>query len=160
MSQSFFVQFTNFFSQSLFVYFASSNFVYNFLSLYILTTSHVIINFSLFQKIINMAKHNCIFNDDWLIEFEWVKKGFYALTLNHAFDISHLERSALTSHSKGKKHKGKEISSTSLPISFFVKKESDVVSLIVWDLDQGQCPSASSHVHLIFRSSVPCLAFF
>ena len=53
-------------------------------------------------------------------------------------------RSVVTSHSKGKKRKYKEISRTSLPISFFAKKKSDVVSVTVSNLDQGQCPSALS----------------
>ena len=46
--------------------------------------------------------------------------------------------SALSSHSKGKKHKDKEISSKSLPVSFFVKKKSNV-GLTVSDSDQDQC---------------------
>ena len=50
----------------------------------------------------------------------------------------------VTSHLKGKKYKEKEISKKSLPISFFAKKNSDVVSFTVSDLDQGQCPSAPS----------------
>ena len=54
------------------------------------------------------------------------------------------ERSAVTRHSKGKKHKDKEISRKSLPISFFAKKKSDFASLTMLDFDQGQCPSASS----------------
>ena len=78
-----------------------------------------------------MAKRNCTFNDDWLIEFEWV-------------EFSNMGTSALTSHSKGKKHKDKEISSKSLPVSFFAKKKSNVVSLTVSDSDQDQCPSSSS----------------
>ena len=53
-------------------------------------------------------------------------------------------RGAVTSHSKGKKHKDKEISRNSLPMSIFAKKNSDVVSFTVSDLDQGQCPSAPS----------------
>ena len=59
------------FSPSLFLYFAFSNFVLYFLSLCILTTSHIIISFFLIQKIFNMSKCNCTFNDDWLIEI-WV----------------------------------------------------------------------------------------
>ena len=103
----------------------------------------------LFQKIINVAKRNCTFNDDWLIEFEWVEKGSSARTANcklchHTFDISNMGRSALTSHSKGKKHKDEEISLKSLPVLFFSKKESNVVSLRVSDSDQDQCPSSSS----------------
>ena len=96
-----------------------------------------------------MAKRNCTFNDDWLIEFEWVEKGSSARTAycklcHHTFDISNMGRSALTSHSKGKKHKDKEISWKSLPVSFFAKKKSNVVSLTVSDSDQDQCPSSSS----------------
>ena len=53
-------------------------------------------------------------------------------------------RDAVTSHSKGKKHKDKEISRNSLQISIFAKKNSDVVSFTVSDLDQGHCPSAPS----------------
>ena len=52
------------FSPSLFLYFAFSNFVLYFLSLCILTTSHIIISFFLIQKIFNMSKCNCTFNDD------------------------------------------------------------------------------------------------
>ena len=33
-----------------------------------------------FRKIINMAKHNCTSNDDWLIELEWVEKFSSART--------------------------------------------------------------------------------
>ena len=47
-------------------------------------------------------------------------------------------------HSKGKKHKDKEISWKSFPVSFFAKKKSNAVSLTVSDSDQDQCPSSSS----------------
>ena len=96
-----------------------------------------------------MAKRNCTFNDNWLIEFECVEKGPNAQTVycklyHHTFDISNMGRSVITNHSKGKKHKDKEISRKSLPIAFFAKKKSNVLSLTVTDLDQGQCPSALS----------------
>ena len=57
-----------------------------------------------------MAKCNCTFNDDWLIEFEWVEKdasarAAYCKLCHHTFYISNMGRSALTSHSKEKKHK-------------------------------------------------------
>ena len=105
--------------------------------------------FSLFQKIINMAKRNCTFNDDWLIEFEWVEKGpnagtVYCQLFHLTFDISNMERSAVTNHSKGKKHKNKEISRKSLFNNIFCKKKSSVVSLTVSDLDKKQCPSVPS----------------
>ena len=63
-----------------------------------------------FRKIINMAKHNCTSNDDWLIEFEWVEKFSIAWTAccklcHYTLDIFNMGRSAVTSHSKGKKHK-------------------------------------------------------
>ena len=69
----------------------------------------------LFQKIINTAKRNCTFNNDWLIAFEWVEKGSSARTAyfklcHQTFDVSNMGRSALTTHLKGKKHKDKEIS--------------------------------------------------
>ena len=74
-----------------------------------------------------MAKRNCTFNNDWMIECEWAEKGpnvrtaYYQLCL-HTFDISNKGRSAVSSHSKGKKHKNKEISGKSLKIAFFCKK--------------------------------------
>ena len=63
----------------------------------------------------NMAKRNCTFNNDWLVEFEWVEKGSsaraaYCKLCHHTFDFSNMKRSVLTSHSKGKKHKDKQIS--------------------------------------------------
>ena len=96
-----------------------------------------------------MIKHNCTFNDDWLIEFEWVDKDpnagtVYCKLCHHTFDVSNMGRRVVTSHSKGKKHKNKEISRKSLLISFFAKKKNIVVGLTVSDIDQGQCPSASS----------------
>ena len=163
ISWNFFVQFTNFFSQSLFLYFAFSNFILYFLSLCILTTSHAIINFFSFSKN-NVAKRNCTFFNHWLIEFEWVEKGpsartAYCQLYHHTFDISNMRRSTVISHSEGKKHKDKEISRKLLPISFFAKK-SDVLSLTVSDLDQGQCPSAPSSLQMCsIGSSVPCLIF-
>ena len=76
----------------------------------------------------NVAKRNCTFNDDWLIEFECVEKGFSARTAycklcHHTFDISNMGRSVLTSHSKVKKYKDKEISLKSLPVSFLRKRK-------------------------------------
>ena len=53
-------------------------------------------------------------------------------------------RNVVTSRSKGKKHKDKEIYRKSLLISFFARKISNVVSLTVSDSDQGQCPLSSS----------------
>ena len=50
MPWNFFGQFTKFFSQSLFLYFAFSNFILYFLGFCILTTSHVIINFFSFSE--------------------------------------------------------------------------------------------------------------
>ena len=75
-----------------------------------------------------MAKRNCTFNDGCLIEFEWVEKGpnaqtAYCKLFHHKFDISNMGRSMVTSHSEGKKHKDKEISVKSLPISIFAKKK-------------------------------------
>ena len=98
--------------------------------------------FSLFQKIVNVAKCSCTVNNDSFIEFKCVEKGSNARTAycklcHHIFEISNIGRSAVTSHSKGKEYKAKEISRCSLPISFFSKKESDFVSLT-------DCPSASS----------------
>ena len=86
-------------------------------------------HFFSFQKIIDMAKYNCIFDHDWLIEFEWVEKGpnartAYCYPCHHTCDISSMGRSAVTSHSKGKKHKDNEISRKSLLILFFAKKKS------------------------------------
>ena len=105
--------------------------------------------FLFFRRIISIAKHKCTFNDDWLIEFEWVEKGSNARTAycklcHHTFDISNNGRSVVTSHSNRKNSKDKERSRKSLSVSFFAKKKSDVVSLTLSDLDQGQCPSASS----------------
>ena len=96
----------------------------------------------------NIAQRNCTFNDAWLIEFEWVEKGTSARTAyyklcHHTFEISNMGRSALTSHLKGKKHKDKEVSSKSLPVSFFAKKKSNVVNPTVSDSDQDQFPSFS-----------------
>ena len=69
-------------------------------------------------------------------------------------------RSAVTSHSERKKHKDKEISGKSFPISFFAKMKSNVVSFTVSDLDQGQCPSVRPHLQICsIRSSIPCLVF-
>ena len=70
-----------------------------------MTTCHVIIDFSLFQKIVSMAKCNCTFNDNWLIEFECVEKGPNARTVYcklycHTFDISDMGRSVIINHSK------------------------------------------------------------
>ena len=75
-----------------------------------------------------MAKDSCTFNDAWVIEFEWVEKGTSARTAycklcHHTFEISNMGRSALTSHSKRKKHKNKKISSKSFPVSFFAKRK-------------------------------------
>ena len=113
------------FSQSLFLYFALSNFILYFLSLCIFTTSHAIIDFFSFSKN-NVAKRNCTFFNHWLIEFEWVEKGpsartAYCQLYHHTFDISNM-RSTVISHSEGKKHKDKEISRKLLPISFLQKK--------------------------------------
>ena len=96
-----------------------------------------------------MTKRNGTFNDDWLIEFEWVEKGpnagtVYCQLFHLTFDISNMERSAVTNHSKGKKHKNKEISRKSLFNNIFCKKKSSVVSLTVSDLDKKQCPSVPS----------------
>ena len=141
-----------FFSHYFCIFFFSIFALY-FLSLCILTTTPAIISFSLFQEISNMAKCNCTFNDGCLIEFEWVEKGpnagtAYCKLFHHKFDISNMGRSMVTSHSKGKKHKDKEISVKSLPVSIFAKKKkkkSDVVkSLTLSDLHQGQCPSSLS----------------
>ena len=138
-----------FFTVIISVFFSLAFLPFYFLSLCILTTSRAIISFSLFQKISNMAKRNCTFNDGCLIEFEWVEKGpnaqtAYCKLFHHKFDISNMGRSMVTSHSEGKKHKDKEISVKSLPISIFAKKKkSDVVkSLTLSDLHQGQCPSS------------------
>ena len=102
--QIFFVQFTIFFFFFFFTFIISvfylyfmyiSYFVLYFLSLCILTTLHVINNFSL-QKMINMAKRNCTLNNDWLIEFEWVERGSnaqrtaYCKLFHHTFDISNM----------------------------------------------------------------------
>ena len=90
-----------------------------------------------------MAKRNCTFNGNWLIEFEWVEKGLDARTAYcqlcpHTFDISNMGKTAVISHSKGEKHKDKEISRKSLPIPFSAKKEKRCCE------SQGQCPSATS----------------
>ena len=78
-----------------------------------------------------------------MTEFEWVEKCSSARTayckiFHYTFHFFNMGRSALTSNSKGKKHKDKEISSKSLPVSFFAKKKSNV-SLTVSDSDQDQC---------------------
>ena len=96
-----------------------------------------------------MVKRNCTFKDDWLIEFEWVEIDpnagtVYCQLCHFTFDISNMERSAVTNHSKGKKHKNKEISRKSLFNIIFCKKKSSVVSLTVSDLDQEQYPSVPS----------------
>ena len=75
-----------------------------------------------------MAKGNCTFNDDWLIEFKWIEKGSsgrtaYCELCHHTFDISNMGRSVLTSHSKVEKYKDKEISSKSLLVSFLRKRK-------------------------------------
>ena len=53
-------------------------------------------------------------------------------------------RSAVTSHQKRKAMRIKKFLGRSRPILLLSKKKSDVVSLTVLELDQGQCPSASS----------------
>ena len=75
-----------------------------------------------------MAKCNCSFDHDWLIEFKWLEKGPIARTAychpcHHTCDISSMGRSAVTRHSKGKKYKDNEIYRKSL------------MSLTVSDLD-------------------------
>ena len=80
-----------------------------------------------------MAKRKCTFNDDWLQikEFEsWLDKGpncsvAYCKLCQQSFDVSNMGRSALSSHAKGKKHKEKEDSRKSLPITFFRQETVD-----------------------------------
>ena len=109
--------------------------------------------FSLFQKIINMAKRNFTFDNDWFIEFEWVEKGpmhelciVNYVTVHLIFLIS--EELQSLAIQKGKKHKDKEISSKSLPISFFAKKKSDVMSLTLSDLDKDNVHLLCPHLQM------------
>ena len=162
-SEIFFVQSIKSFFTVIISVFCLQQFILYFLSLCILTTSHVII-FSLFQKIIDMAKYNCIFDHDWLIEFEWVEKGpnartAYCYPCHHTCDISSMGRSAVTSHSKGKKHKDNEISRKSLLILFFAKKKS-CESCCVRFRSKGNVHLLHSHLQMCgIRSRVPCLVF-
>ena len=55
-----------------------------------------------------MAKWICLFNDEWLTEFKaWLEKVLirrqHIELGHHAFDISNMGRSAVTSHATGKK---------------------------------------------------------
>ena len=73
-----------------------------------------------------MPKRNYTFNDYWSTEFMWVEKSpntatAYCQLRHHTFDICNMRRSAVTSHSKGKKQNDKGISRKSIPISFFAK---------------------------------------
>ena len=84
-----------------------------------------------------------------MTEFEWVEKCSsariaYCKICHYTFHFSNMGRSALTSNSKGKKHKDKEISSKSLPVSSFAREKSNVVSLTVSDSGQDQCSSSWS----------------
>ena len=80
-----------------------------------------------------MAKRKCTFNNDWLRikEYEsWLDKGpnrsvAYCKLCQQSFDVCNMGRSALNSHAKGKKHKEKEDSRKSLPITFFRQETVD-----------------------------------
>ena len=62
-------------------------------------------------------------------EFEsWLNKGpnhsvAYCKLCQQSFDVSNMGRSALNSHAKGQKHKEKEHSRKSLPITLFFRQE-------------------------------------
>ena len=151
-----------FFSQSSFLYFVFSNFVLYFIRLCILTITHII-NFSLFQNIISIGKSNCTFNDDWLIEFEWVEKGSNARTVyfrlcHHTFDISNMGRSVVTVHSKGRSTRIRKILGSHFHYHFLQKRKA-MLCLTVPDLGQGQSPhalSSSSHVQHKKHCTWPC----
>ena len=153
-----------FFTVIISVFFSLAFLPFYFLSLCILTTSRAIISFSLFQKISNMAKRNCTFNDGCLIEFEWVEKGpnaqtAYCKLVHHKFDISNMGRSMVTSHSEGKKHKDKEISVKSLPISIFAKKKVMLWRALLCRIYiKGNVHLLCRHLQMCcIKSSAPCL---
>ena len=112
----------------------------------------------LFQKIINMAKRNCTFNNDWLIEFEWVEKSSSARTsycklCHHTFDISYMGRSALIQ--KGRSIKIRKFLEN-LFRYHFLRKRKAMLSVL---LCQIQIKTNAHHAHLQMcniRSSVPC----
>ena len=143
------------------MYFVFSNFVLYFIRLCILTITHII-DFSLFQKIISIRKSNCTFNDDWLIEFEWVEKGSNARTVyfklcHHTFDISNMGRSVVTAYSKGRSTRIRKILGSHF--HYFLQKRKVMLCLTVSDLGQGQCPSAlssSSYVQHKKHCTWPC----
>ena len=84
-----------------------------------------------------MAKRNCTFNDDWLIEFEWVEKGpnagtVYCQLFHLTFDISNMERSAVTNHSKeeGRSTRIRKFLGSHFSITFFVKRKAVLLVLL------------------------------
>ena len=96
-----------------------------------------------------MVKCNCTFNDDWLIEFDWVEKApmheprivNYA-TINLIFLILEEVRSLATQN--GRCTKIRTFLGSQLQYQFLQKRKSDVANFTVSDLGQGKSPSALS----------------
>ena len=111
-----------------------------------------------------MAKRKCTFNDDWLRikEFEsWLDKGpnrsvAYCKLCQQSFDVSNMGQSALNSHAKGKKHKEKEDSRKSSPITFFKQETVDKPLTSKQSADTSKEQSNEAQVISLQQKSSQC----
>ena len=111
-----------------------------------------------------MAKRKCTFNDDWLRikEFEsWPDKVpnrsvAYCKLCQQSFDVSNMGRSASNSHAKVKKHKEKEDSRKSLPITFFRQETVDKPSTSKQSADTSKEQSNEAQVISPQQKSSQC----
>ena len=116
-----------------------------------------------------MSKRLTSFNDDWseLDEFKsWLERGINTKTARrsickHSFDISNPEKSAIVSHSKGKKHMEKMTNRNAISTMFFknsTELNKDVGAKpsteIACSSNHRSCKTTTNTTSLVIKSAV------